>query len=74
MCGGELFKIDLRVQENAVLEDQGRVTNIQGLVDTLRTQHRTESVIADMNKTGEFDTFSEESNKTIQKKWKFRVA
>ena len=40
--------------QNAVLEDQGRVTKIQDLVHTLRTQSRTESVIADLSKTGVF--------------------
>ena len=46
-------QIDLRVQEtpqNAALEDQGRVTKIQDLVHTLRTQSRTESFIADFSK------------------------
>ena len=59
---GDFSKIDLHVQavpHNAVLEDQGRVTKIQDLVHTLRTQSRTESVIADLNKTREFNTFSE---------------
>ena len=63
----DFFKIDLRVQGvplNAVPEDQGRVTKIQDLVYTLRT----ESVIADLTKTGEFNTFSEKSTKT--KKWR----
>ena len=44
------LKIDLRVQavpQNAALEDQGRMTKIQILVHTLRTQSRTESVIVD---------------------------
>ena len=40
---------------------------------TLRTQSRTESVFVDLNKTGEFNTFSEESNKTIPKTWKDRI-
>ena len=51
---GDLFKTDLRVQgvpQNAVLEDQGRVTRIQDLVHTVRTQYRTESVIADLSET-----------------------
>ena len=53
---GNLFKIDIIIQgipQNAVLEDQGSMTTkIQYLVQTLRTQHQTESVIADLNKTG----------------------
>ena len=67
---GDLFKIDLRLQgvaQNAVVEDQGRVTKIEDLVHTLRTQTRTESVIADLENTGELNTFSEEPRKTIQK-------
>ena len=52
---GDLFKIDLRVQgvpQNAVPEDQGRVTKIRDLVKTLSTEYRTESVTADLSKTG----------------------
>ena len=67
---GDLFKTDLRVQgvpQNAVLEDQGRVTRIQDLVHTVRTQYRTESVIVDLSETAEFNTFSENSKKTIPK-------
>ena len=51
---GNLFKVYPRVQgvsQNAVLEDQGRVTKIQDLVHTLRTESRTESVIADFSET-----------------------
>ena len=68
---GDPSKVDLRVQgvtQNAVLEDQGRVTKIQDLVHTLRTQSRTESVIIDLKKTREFNTFSEES-KRPSKAW-----
>ena len=64
---GDLFKIDLHVQEvpkNAVLEDQGRMTKIQNLVNTLRTQYRTESVIANFCLTGKFNRFTEETPKT----------
>ena len=64
--------MDLRVQavpQNAVLEDQGRMAKIRReLVKTLRTEHRTESVIADLGKT-----FSEESKQTIQKIGKDRI-
>ena len=56
-CGeGDLFKFDLRVQtvpQNAVLQDQGRVTKTQDLVHALRTQNRTEYVIAELSKTRE---------------------
>ena len=69
MCAeGDPFKTDLHLQgvpQNAVLEDKGRVTKIQDLVHTLKPQSRTESVIADLNKTGEFITCSEEAKKTI---------
>ena len=67
--GGDPFKIDLRVEgvpQNAVFEDHGRVTKIQDLVHTLRTQSQTESVVADLQKTLELNTFSKESQKTFQ--------
>ena len=70
---GNLFKIDLRIHgfsEDAVLEDQGRMTKIQEKVVKLRTEHRTESVIPDLSKTGEFNRFSEESKKTVEKSGK----
>ena len=73
---GDPIKIDLRVQgvpQNAVLEDQGRVTKIQDLVQTPRTQSWTESVIADLKKTGDFNTFSEESKKDDPKPKKDRT-
>ena len=41
-------------------------TEIQDLVKTPRKEYRTESVIADLSKTGEFNRFSEESKKTVQ--------
>ena len=50
----DLFKIDLSVQEvpqNAVLEDQGRVTKSQD---------------ADLKKAREFNTYSDEPKKTVQ--------
>ena len=40
---------------------------MQDLVHALGTQPRTESVIAALNKTGEFNAFSDESTKTNQK-------
>ena len=43
------LKVDLRLQgipQDAVLEDRGRVTKIQELVDKLRSEYRTDSVIA----------------------------
>ena len=64
----DLFKIDLHgqgVPQNAVLEDQGRMIKIRDFMKTLRTEYRRESVIADLSKTGELNTFSEESKKTI---------
>ena len=66
---GDPFEIDLRVQgvpQDAALEDQQRLTKTQDLMHTLTTQSRTESVIDDLKKTEEFNTFSEESKKTIQ--------
>ena len=40
---------------------------------TQRTEYRTESVIADLSKTGVFDTFSEESKNTVQKLGKIEL-
>ena len=57
---------------DAVLGDQGRMTKIQKMVDKLRTEYRTESVIADFSKTGQFNRFSEESKKDF-KNWKDRL-
>ena len=51
---GNLFQIDLRIQkhpQNTVLQDQGRMTKIRGLVNKLRTEYRTESVITDLDNT-----------------------
>ena len=61
------------VAQNAVLEDQERLTKIQDLVHTLRIQSRTQSVTADLSKTGELNTFSEESQKTFQKLGKIEL-
>ena len=61
---GNLFQIDLRIQkhpQNTVLQDQGRMTKIRGLVNKIRTEYRTESVITDLDKTKKFNRFSEES-------------
>ena len=57
----DLFKIDLSVQEvpqNAVLEDQGRVTKSQD---------------ADLKKAGKFNTFSDEAKKTVQQLGKIEL-
>ena len=43
---------DLRIPQDAVLlEGQGRMSNIQELVDKLRTGYQTESILADLGKT-----------------------
>ena len=66
---GDTFKIGFRAQgapQSAVLKDQGRMTKIQNLVHTLRTQSRRKSVITDRKKTGEFNMLSEESKKIVQ--------
>ena len=47
------LKDDLRIQgipQEAVLEDQGRKTKIQELVDKLRSEKQTKSVIVDLRK------------------------
>ena len=64
LCGSRLLQKwspRARVPLNPVPEDQGRVTNVQDLV--IYAQNRL-SVIADLIKTGEFNTFSEESKMT----------
>ena len=43
------------------------------LVNWLRTENRTESFIADWSKTGEFNRFSEESKKTIERLGKIEL-
>ena len=51
---GILFKIDLRIQgvpQDSGLKDQGRMTQIQEVVDKLRTEYRTESDITDWSET-----------------------
>ena len=66
---GDPCKIDLHVQgvpQNAVLQDQGRMTKIQDLVHTLRTQSQTESFITDLKCTGDFKMFSKECKNTIR--------
>ena len=55
-----------RRPQKAVFEDRGRTSMIQNLAHTLRTQSRTESMITDLQKTDVFNTFSEESKRTIQ--------
>ena len=51
-----------RVPQNAVLEDQGRVTKIKKL--GAYAQNSPEHNLS--SPTGEFNTFSEESKKTMQ--------
>ena len=55
------FKVHLRIQgipQAAVLEDQGRQPKIQELVDTLRSEYQTESVVADLRREKEDSTGS----------------
>ena len=50
---GNSFMVDLRIQgspKDAVLEDQGRTTKIQEMVDTLRTGYQSESIVTDLGK------------------------
>ena len=53
--------------QDAVLEDQGRMTQIQELVDKLRSEYQTESVVAHLRKKGRLNRFSGESKRTIQR-------
>ena len=50
-----------------MLEDQGKMTQIQELVDKLRTEYQTEWSMADLGKKGKSNKFSEESRRTLQK-------
>ena len=50
------------------LKIEGRMTKIRDLVHKLRIEYRTESVIADQSRTGEFNRFSVES-KRPSKSW-----
>ena len=43
------------------------MTQIQDLLDKLRSEYQTESVIADLSKKGKFNRFSEDPKKTIQR-------
>ena len=43
------------------------MSKIQQLVDKLRTEYQTDSIVADVGKKGKFNRFSEESKRTIQK-------
>ena len=73
---GNIFKIDFRAQgapQSAVFEDQGRMTKIQNLVHTLRTQSRRKSVITDHKKTGEFNMFEWRIQKDRPKLRKERI-
>ena len=49
-----------------MLEDQGRMTKIQELANTLRSEYQTESVIADLGKENSTG-FSVELDKTIER-------
>ena len=63
------FKVYFRIEgipQDAILEDQERMTEIQKLVDYLRSGYHTESIIPGLGKTGQSTGFSEESSRTIQ--------
>ena len=47
------------------IDEECEDLTIQNLADTLITQSRTESMIIDLKRTGEFKASSEESQKTI---------
>ena len=57
------LKVDLRIPgipQDAELEDQERMTKIQEVVDKVRSEYQTESVVADLSKKGKFKKSSEE--------------
>ena len=62
------YEVDFRIEgipQDAVVEDQERMTKIQEKVDKLRTGYHTKSIIEDVGKTGKSTRFSEESSRTI---------
>ena len=64
------LKVDLTMQgipQDGVLEDQGRMTNNEELLDKLRTGYQTASIVTDLDKKRKFKEFSEESRDTIRK-------
>ena len=44
------FNLIQEIPQDAVLEDQGRVTQIQELVEKLRSGYQTESTITDLGR------------------------
>ena len=63
------FQVDRRIQgvpQDAVLEDQERMSKNQEVVDKLRTGYQTESIMKDLGKKGKSNMFSEASRHTIQ--------
>ena len=56
-----------------MLEDQGRKTTIQELVDKLRTVYQTASIVTDLGKKRKFKKFSEESRDTFRKLGKIEL-
>ena len=64
------LKVDPSIQgipQDAVHKDQGRMTQIEELVDKLRIEYQTESIIADLGKKGKSNKLSDESRRTLQK-------
>ena len=55
------------IPQDGVLEDQGRMTNIEELLEKLRTGYQTASIVTDLDKKRIFKKFSEESRDTIRK-------
>ena len=49
-----------------MLEDQDRMSQIQELVDKLRTEHQIESITADLEKKCKFNRFSDASKRAIR--------
>ena len=52
-------------RQDAVLEDQGIMTKTQNVVDKVRSDHQTESIVADLGKKGNFLT-SSAKNQNVQ--------
>ena len=64
------FIVEVRIQrtpQDAVLEDQGRMTINSRFCDKLRTEYRTESVIADWGRQENSTDSMRNPNKTLEK-------
>ena len=55
------------IPQDGVLEDQGRMTNIEELLDNLRTGYQTASIVTDWDKKRKLKKFGEKSTDSNRK-------